>query len=171
MSELVIDHNTQEELFYAVTFSLDSQLYAVNIMFIKDIVMSKPIYCIPNSNPLMLGVTNIRGEITPVYSLKKILSITADESLILSNYSYIPANEDNYFITLKIESHFFALSVDQIQKNIRATKSNYSDSNYLEKWSADSIFSGIITEENQNILMLDILKMMEILKKHRISCL
>ncbi|MGL4562578.1 MAG: chemotaxis protein CheW [Brevinema sp.] len=171
MSELVIDHHTQEELFYAVTFSLDSQLYAVNIMFIKDIVMSKPIYCIPNSNPLMLGVTNIRGEITPVYSLKKILSITADESLTLSNYSYIPANEDNYFITLKIESHFFALSVDQIQKNIRATKSNYSNSNYLEKWSADSIFSGIITEENQNILMLDILKMMEILKKHRISYL
>ncbi|MGL4388311.1 MAG: chemotaxis protein CheW [Brevinema sp.] len=167
MSELITNYGNQEELFHAVTFSLDSQIYAVNILYIKDIVMSKLIYCIPNANPLMLGVTNIRGEITPVYSLKKILTKDPIDSTEQSTVSFIPANEDDYFITLKIDSNFFALSVEQIHKNLRATKNNYSESAYLEKWATDTIFSGIITEDDQNILMLDILKMTEMLKKQR----
>ncbi|MGL4394783.1 MAG: chemotaxis protein CheW [Brevinema sp.] len=165
--ELEQDSSHEDELFHAVTFSLDTQIYAINILYIRDIVMSKPIYCIPNSNPFMLGVTNIRGEITPVYSLKKILSKRYQEEVERSHDSFIDANEDEYFITLKIDSYFFALSVEQIHKNLRATSTNYSESDYLEKWAKDTIFSGIITEENQNILMLDILKMTEMLKNYK----
>ncbi len=144
-----------DTLFRTITFSIGEQLYAIDILYIRDIVLGKKIYRIPNSDPILIGVTNIRGEILPVFSLKAILG-SEDK---LNDRSIAPTivepEEDEYLIVLKLENHLFAIAIDQINKNISVTKENYNDGSYMSKWAEDTIFIGVIVDEEDNILLID----------------
>ncbi|MGL5722155.1 MAG: chemotaxis protein CheW [Brevinema sp.] len=148
-------------LFHTVTFRLNEQSYAVEILHIRDIVMGKTIYCIPNSDPILLGVVNLRGEIIPVYSLKAFLGIEEQKHQL--HKTIIRSEEDEYLIIMKIESRLFAIAVDHIHKNIAITAKNFSEGSYMDKWHKNTIFTGVIIDEDENILMTDIPALLKLL--------
>jgi len=141
-------------LFHTITFTLDDQIYALDILYIRDIVMGKRIYRIPNSISILLGVTNLRGEIIPVYSLKKLLAISEDKTSNINNVTIIEPDEDEYLIIIKLDNRLFAIAVDRIHKNIGVTPNNYNEGSYLSKWASNTIFNGVIIDEEDNILMI-----------------
>ncbi len=139
----------------AITFNLSDQIYALNIMYIRDIVIGKKLYRIPNSNINLVGVTNIRGEILPVYSLKSILSIQDDKDFSQHPVE-IDFDDDQYLMIIKYENYLFAVMVDYIDKNISVTPENYSEGKYMSRWANDNIFSGVIIDNTDNILLIDV---------------
>ncbi len=155
-------------LFSTITFRINTQIYALNILNIRDIVMGTKIYRIPNSDEILMGITNIRGEILPVYSLKKILGL--EEQITIDKYPVlINCQHDEYLIIIKHESYLFAINVDHIDKNISVTTENYNPVNYMSKWTQNSIFSGIIIDNADNILIIDIPSLIQILIKNIIK--
>ncbi len=124
-------------------------------MYIRDIVIGKKLYRIPNSNINLIGVTNIRGEIMPVYSLKSILNISEDTEL-RSHSVEIDFEDDQYLMIIKYENYLFAVMVDYIDKNISVTPENYSEGKYMSRWANDNIFSGVIIDGTDNILLIDV---------------
>ncbi len=155
-------------LFRAVTFHLNNQLYACNILQIRDIVIGNKVYRIPNSHDSLVGVTNIRGEILPVYSLKIILGM--DEHLPLEkNPVTINFEKDEYLMIIKYETYLFAIIVDYIDKNISVTEENYNEGKYMEKWSQDNIFAGIIIDEQDNILLIDVPALINSISKDHVK--
>lgn len=157
-------HLSQEILFRTITFTIYEQLYALNILFIRDIVMSKTIYCIPNSDPILMGVTNIRGEIIPVYSLKTILGYE-DSLMKNSDKMIIDSKNEEYFIIIKSENDLVAINIDKIEKNISVTEAMFNDSSYMSNWSEDTFFQGVIIDKADNILMIDAHRLIELLKR------
>lgn len=141
-------------LFHTVTFKLEDQNYAVNILHVRDIVMGKPIYRIPNSDSILLGAVNLRGEIIPVYSLKAILGLP--EPKLNDMATLLQSGEDEYLIIMNVEGRLFAIAVDRIHKNIAITPAIYNEGAYMNKWSKETIFIGVIMDGKDNILMMDI---------------
>ena len=155
--EIAID----DVMFHTVTFLLDKQSYAVEILHVRDIVMGKTIYRIPNSDTILLGVVNLRGEIIPVYSLKAFLGIEEPKQQL--SKTIIHSEEDEYLIIMKIESRLFAVAVDKIHKNIAITAKNFSKGKYMDKWHKDTVFTGVIMDEEDNILMMDVSTLLDLL--------
>ena len=155
-------------LFSTITFDINDKTYALNILNIRDIIMGKKIYRIPNSDTMLMGVTNIRGEILPVYSLKTILGLeekmSTDAHPILIN-----CQDDEYLIIIKYDSYLFAINVDHIDKNINVTSENYNPVNYMSNWTENPIFSGIIIDEQDNILIIDVPSLVNVLIKNVIK--
>lgn len=147
-------HLSNEPIFHTITFALDEQIYAIDILYIRDIVMGKQIYRIPNSIPILLGITNLRGEIIPVYSLKRLLDLGEDKITNIDSKTIINPDEDEYLIIIKLENRLFAIAVDHIHKNIGVTANKYNEGSYLSKWSSNTIFNGVIIDDNDNILMI-----------------
>jgi purine-binding chemotaxis protein CheW len=58
-----------------LTFNLSDEEYAFRISEIQEIVRVLSITRIPKTEPYLLGITSLRGKITPVIDLKKILSL------------------------------------------------------------------------------------------------
>ncbi|MGL5253467.1 MAG: chemotaxis protein CheW [Brevinema sp.] len=160
-SQTKVSTTIDEVLFHTVTFCLDEQTYAVDILHIRDIVMGKTIYRIPNADNILLGVVNLRGEIIPVYSLKAFLGL--EEPKIGTNKTVICSEEDEYLIIMKIESRLFAVAVDHIHKNITITAKNFSEGSYMDKWQKNTIFTGVIIDGDDNILMMDVPGLLKIL--------
>ncbi|MGL5955892.1 MAG: chemotaxis protein CheW [Brevinema sp.] len=155
-----------QTLFRTITFTLNQQLYALDILHIRDIVIGNKIYRIPNSDPSLIGVTNIRGEILPVYSLKIILGI---KEQLQNDPVMIHFQNDEYLMIVKYNSYLFAIIVDYIDKNISVTSENYNEGKYMSKWSQDTIFSGIIIDNTDNILLIDAPALIRILTKNSLE--
>ncbi len=45
---------------------------------------------------------------------------------------------------------------DYIDKNISVTPENYSEGRYMSRWANDNIFSGVIIDNTDNILLIDV---------------
>ncbi|MGL4367507.1 MAG: chemotaxis protein CheW [Brevinemataceae bacterium] len=170
MSEIQNEHSQNiyqkdSVLFHTITFRVLKQPYAVDILYIRDIVMEKQIFRVPNSHPALLGVTNLRGEIIPVYSVKKLLGFHEEKIPQNPIQTIIPANDSSYFIILQLKNKLVAISVDQIDKNISATVKNYNEGTYMPKWSKDTVFIGVIMDEKENILVMDAPQLLQYLIK------
>lgn len=73
-----------------LTFKLDSQLFAINVSKILEILEVKPITKVPKSPPFMKGVINLRGNVLPVIDTRNKFrmpdeSFTIDTCIIVLN--------------------------------------------------------------------------------------
>lgn len=58
-----------------VTFFLEQELYAVPIFLVHDIKEMLPYSRLPNQPPFVFGVVNLRGNVVPVFDLRRILGL------------------------------------------------------------------------------------------------
>ncbi len=138
-------------LFQSISFKLDSSIYAMDVMNIVEIIFAHKIYKVPNTDSKLLGVLNLRGNILPVYSLKMVLGM---EDPVVNKG--IIEEEDKFIIMIRKEKDTFGILIDGIYKNIAATEDNYREGGFLEKWSKNSLFKGVILEDNLEILIVNV---------------
>jgi len=65
-----------EELIEVVEFNLGGKRYALDIHLVREIVVMMPITPIPRAPAIISGVLNLRGEITNIINLNKLLGVT-----------------------------------------------------------------------------------------------
>ncbi len=60
-----------------VTFFMEHEQYAVPIFLVHDIKEMLPFSRLPNQPPFVLGVVNLRGNVVPVFDLRRVLGLPA----------------------------------------------------------------------------------------------
>lgn len=60
-----------------LTFSLDGELYAVDITVVQEILAGVSLTSIPTSPPYVLGLMNVRGTVSPVIGLREKFGLEA----------------------------------------------------------------------------------------------
>lgn len=138
-------------LFQSIAFYLDKGLYAMDVQYIQEIIFSKAIYQVPNTNEKLLGVLKLRGSILPVYSLKLILGL--EDS---AKGKIVVEDEEKFIIMIKKEKDIFGILLDSIYKNIAATEDNFKAGKYIEKLSKNTLYNGVILDDNKEIFMINV---------------
>lgn len=151
-SEQKKNESKSKILFQAIAFYLEDNIFAIDIMDIRDIIIPRKTYQVPNTNEKLLGVLNLRGEILPVYSLKLIMEM--EDPLRGKRVVEIDEDEDKFIITVQKDKDIFGILLDGIYKNINATDDNFRREKYLKKWSNNYLFDGVILEEEKEILVI-----------------
>ena len=67
--------DSQSEILQIGTFSLDNQLYGVNILRMREILLPQDIVRVPRAPQIMEGVINLRGQVIPIVSLRARMDI------------------------------------------------------------------------------------------------
>ena len=62
-----------------LTFTLDRELYAVNVMNIQEVLEYQSISRVPGMPEYMMGIINLRGSVVPVFDLKLELGLGKTE--------------------------------------------------------------------------------------------
>lgn len=70
---------SMEELIEVVEFTLGGKRYALDIQLVREIVVMMPITPIPRAPEFVSGVLNLRGEITYIINLNKLLDVDDPE--------------------------------------------------------------------------------------------
>jgi chemotaxis signal transduction protein len=140
-----------EVFFQTISFRLEDNIYAMDVMNIVEIIFANRIYKVPNTDLRLLGVLNLRGNILPVYSMKKILGMEDK----VTNKDVID-EIDKFIIMIKKDRDTFGILIDSIYKNLAATEDNYRVGSFIEKWSKNSLFKGVILEDGKEILVMNV---------------
>ena len=91
--------------FKPVVFKVGNEYYGVDINLVRGIEKMIQVVSIPNSNPNIKGIINLRGDVIPVYSLRE-------------KFNLEPMNEseENQFIIVKVDDMLLALEVDKVDE-------------------------------------------------------
>ena len=86
-----------------VIFSVDDQVYGIEILKIKEVVSYRKITSLPNVQGFIKGIINLRGIILPVFDLR--------EKFNLSETTYTPFHS---IVVMEILGRVMGVIVDEI---------------------------------------------------------
>lgn len=92
------------EEFKPVVFKLGNQKFGLDISKIQGIEKEQNIVPVPNTEKYIIGIMNLRGEVIPVYSLKRKFNIQS-----------VSKEQPQYVITW-IKNNTIALEVDEVDE-------------------------------------------------------
>lgn len=91
-----IEQNIEEESFHVIEFTLSEEKYAIESMFVKEVVTLIDLMPIPFTPEYVLGVINIRSQIFSVIDLKRLLGLN-EKSLSVTDKVIIVGNNKMEF--------------------------------------------------------------------------
>jgi purine-binding chemotaxis protein CheW len=84
-------------------FSLGDNLFAVDIMRIKEIILSQKLSSLPRASSILEGVINLRGVVIPVMDMRKRFGMSA-----------LPEGRTGKLLIVSLARQILALAVDNV---------------------------------------------------------
>lgn len=100
-----------------LTFNIDSEIFAIEVLKIQEIIPKGVITTIPLMKPFIKGVMNIRGSVVPIIDIGKrleldILNSSKKESIIIINIEHEDETVNIGFIVSKVDKVFTKDTLD-----------------------------------------------------------
>jgi purine-binding chemotaxis protein CheW len=109
----------KEKQIQVVTFQLGKEVYAIDIMEIKQIVNMQDVREIPNAPPYVEGILNLRGSVTPIINLHKRFVLNkpemSEEDKLLSGFIILEINNMTLGVIIDKILRVISLDVELIQ--------------------------------------------------------
>lgn len=132
-----------------VIFKIDNEEYGLNIMKVFGIEKFQEVVKVPNTPPYIEGIINLRGEVLPIYNLRKKFNLAKKD-----------IDNDTKIIVTHANNTHIGFIVDSVAEIL------YIDDEIVE--SAPSIITGVDRKyiesvaklENRMVIILDIDKIL-----------
>jgi len=128
-----------------LTFSVDKELYGVDLLKIREIKGWTETTRLPNSPEFMKGVINLRGAVIPIFDLKGRFNIGET----------IPT-EKNVVIIIAVGDRLMGILVDAVSDIIEVESGEIKQAPQMETRLDDKFVSGLISIENKMVVVLDV---------------
>lgn len=169
---------TSEEELEFITFTLDNEIYAIDIHKVKEVIKMREITEVPRAPKDILGVISLRGTIISVINLRGSLGFTLKQGIESSTPadpikvlkpgpitpSHIPGGEDDSrgerIVIVKDGASFLGLMVDSVRQVVRVPRSNIEPTPAINSIDSD-VIKGIGRHKGRMFIFLDIDKILE----------
>jgi purine-binding chemotaxis protein CheW len=128
-----------------VTFKLDNEEFAVDILKVQEINKMTDITRIPNAPPFVEGVINLRGKIIPVVDLRKRLGFEGRSF-----------GKSTRIIVVELEGMVLGFTVDSVSEVLRISESTVEPPPSLVSGMESEYIEGIGKLENRLLLLLEL---------------
>ena len=127
-----------------VVFKLDSENYGVDISRVLGIEREQQIVRVPNTVSYIKGIMNLRGEIIPVYDLRKKFGLPAAQ------------NQDIQFIIVRVKDSKIALEVDGVKEIYDVAQENKFPVPPICINENTRYFESVIKSDNTLIVLINV---------------
>lgn len=141
---------TKEELLQFVTFSLNNEEYAVDILNVQEINRITEITEVPNSPHYIEGVINLRGKVIPVLNLRKKFG-----------FQESPLDNTSRIIIMEVNGITCGMIVDSVSEVLRIPSSIIEPPPPMSSANNSQFIKGLAKIENRLIILLNIEKIIE----------
>ena len=134
-----------------ISFRLDKQTYAVDILESREIIRKQKIHEYPKLPEFIEGVINLRGKIIPVIDLKKRLKG--------SHMTILPSSRLIIVRLKKQRKLLFGLLVDQVKQVIRCSQQDLFAPPEALNDIDHAFIKGLLSYKEDLIILLDLNKL------------
>ncbi|AEH07386.1 chemotaxis protein CheW [Methanothermococcus okinawensis] len=137
-----------EDMPKVVVFKLSSNEYGLKVDEVREVLKLQDITALPNTPDYVVGVTNIRGEITPIIDLRKKLNISSFEE----NHD----DKEMLVMVIEINGVPVGILVDAVNDVIQISHEQIEDLGEIGKNISGEHIEGIAKIDNRLIILLNI---------------
>jgi purine-binding chemotaxis protein CheW len=112
VSKIVSEHDDTSSKIQLIVFKLGEEEYGVNIQDTKEIITARDITPVPNAEPHIAGIINLRGQIVTVINLQKKFNME------------LPAHETGHIIVADHDGNLFGVLVDIVVEVMKIPENN-----------------------------------------------
>ena len=128
-----------------VTFILDKQKYAIDIMRIREVREWEQVREVPNSPADIIGILDIRGKIVPIFDLKLKFGFGANE-----------IDDDKAVIILKFDQNRIGFVVDSVSDIEKVAEDEFKDADSFKETIKSEFIQSVFTKDSHVIMMLNV---------------
>ncbi|MFZ4404967.1 MAG: chemotaxis protein CheW, partial [Pseudobdellovibrionaceae bacterium] len=138
-----------------LNFILDSQHFGIDLKFVREVIAFPEISKIPSSSKDFLGVTNLRGQIIPIYDLR--IKFEIEPTLTY----------DTAVIICELQQHPVGIVVDVINNVVAPKDEDISELPLSDDAATDAVspVSHIVKHERQIVVLVNMSKIISSLAK------
>lgn len=133
--------------FKAVVCNLDKQLFGIDISMVVGIEKEQQVVVVPNSVDYIKGIMNLRGEIIPIYSLRR-------------KFGMKEAEGETQFIIVKVGDMPLAIEVDGVGEIFQADETTLFDTPKIVISKDTRYITKVINDKGRLILLIDVEKLL-----------
>ena len=142
-------------------FKVGSELYALDIMKIKEIIRPQRLTAIPKAPSFIEGVINLRGAVIPVADMRKRFDLPVTEE-----------NRKNRIVICSLAGKIIGLLVDEVTEVKRFSRKEVSPAPQFIKGPQADYFLGVARRDDDLIMLIDLEKVLsttEIIELQKLS--
>lgn len=130
-------------------FRIGSELYAIDIMRIKEIIRPQKLTPIPKAPSFIEGVINLRGVVIPVADLRKRFDQPISET-----------NRKNRIVVCSLSGRIIGLMVDEVTEVKRFGRNEIAPSPQFIDGPEANYFLGVARRDEDLIMLIDLEKIL-----------
>lgn len=135
-------------------FRLSNEIYAVDILRVQEIKAHDEFTPIPNSEPYLLGVMNLRGSVVPVFDLRKKFNFHESKEknnvVIVLN---VKTEDKDKIVGIMVDAVSDTHEIDTNEQKSVPTGGTSIDGSFIE---------GLYSINNEMVILLNIDKLCEL---------
>lgn len=125
-----------------VTFTVGENLFCINVLKVKEIIHPLEVTPVPDSNPAIEGVSQVRGEIMPVVNLARVMKLPEIEP------------ENTKFIITELNQMKIVFRIDEVHRIQRISWEQIEEPEKLSI-GLEELAVGIVKLDGNLVLLLD----------------
>lgn len=142
----VSNQSSSREEIQMLTFSLDNVMYGVNVSQVREVKNFEGVTPVPYAPVYVKGVTNLRGEVVPVFDLRKRFGLEENK------------NETNNIMIIVQDKHPVGILVDSVMEVLTLPKSDIESNPKSLVVDKSEAILGIAKHDQSLIIILDLIK-------------
>ncbi|CAG7855861.1 hypothetical protein MCAMS1_00143 [biofilm metagenome] len=139
-----------------LSFTLDNEEYAVDILRVQEIRSWEPVSRIPNVPHYEKGVVNLRGSIVPIIDLREKLGIRFTEYTPLTVVVVLQATDDNK------KTRTMGVVVDSVSDVINLDKTKIQEAPDFGTKVNNEFINGLVSLNERMVILLDVDKLLRL---------
>jgi purine-binding chemotaxis protein CheW len=150
MNESTDNTTAGDEVLQFVTFTLNDEEYAVDILSVQEINRITEITKVPNSPDYVEGVINLRGKVIPVINLRSKFGFEEKET-----------DENSRIIIMEIQGIINGVIVDSVSEVLRIPASAIEAAPSVSSDTISQFIKGLAKLDNRLIILVEINNLVE----------
>jgi len=150
MNESTDNTTAGDEVLQFVTFTLNDEEYAVDILSVQEINRITEITKVPNSPDYVEGVINLRGKVIPVINLRSKFGFEEKST-----------DDNSRIIIMEIQGIINGIIVDSVSEVLRIPASSIEAAPSVASDTISQFIKGLAKLDNRLIILVEINNLVE----------
>lgn len=133
--------------FQSVVCVLGNELYGIDISIVQGIEKEQQIVRVPNTSDYIKGIMNLRGDIIPIYGLRK-------------KFGMPDFTGDVQYVIVKVDGMLLAIEVDGVGEIIHADETMTYEAPRICISNNTRYVDKVINSDGKLIIVLDVTKLL-----------
>ena len=132
-----------------VTFKLETEIYGINVMQVREVLRYTDIASVPGSPNYVLGIINLRGNVVTVIDIRTRFNLEPKE-----------VSESTRIIVIESEHQIIGILVDSVAEVVYLKASEIDSPPTVGVEESSKFIQGVCNRENELLILVDLNKLL-----------